>query len=267
MGANNSKVLAMIAFEADAVFLTPERPSVSFGRAAECIVRFGHQPTADVSVPRVAGTIRMVDERVGVDNLSDKVAFDVKTPDGPLETVRPGTLLAPPSDRFEISYQGSQDDPYLILVHRQTEPRWIGGRRRPPARAGQAGAGSTGPSPGMVASGSSGLFDPSGPSAGTVEEPETRVEPDLTDRQWEMLGAYTDPLRQGRTAPATHKEVAAKLHWSYATMRVECNAIWAAFKIAGVPMREFRDKRDAVIDAAVRHHLVPPGSSPLPDSP
>jgi hypothetical protein len=235
MGSKSSKVLAMIAFEADAVFLTPERPSVSFGRAAECIVRFGHQPTADVSVPRVAGAVRMVDERVGVDNLSDKVAFDVKTPEGPLETVRPGTLLAPASDRFEISYQGSQDDPYRILVHRQAEPRWVDGRRQLAGRA------------------------------GLVEEPETRVEPDLTDRQWRMLGAYTEPLRHGRTAPATHKEVAGKLHWSYATMRVECNAIWAAFKIAGVPMREFRDKRDAVIDAAVRHHLVPP-LSPAPDS-
>jgi len=235
MGSESSKVLAMIAFEADAAFLTPEHPSVSFGRAAECIVRFGHQPTADLSVPRVAGAIRMVDERVGVDNLSDKVAFDIKTPDGPLETVRPGTLLAPATDRFEISYQGSQDDAYRILVHRQAEPRWVDVRRR---RAGPAGL---------------------------VEEPETRVEPDLTDRQWEMLGAYTDPLRQGRNAPATHKDVASKLHWSYATMRVECNAIWAAFKIAGVPMREFRDRRDAVIDAAVRHHLARPGS-PTPHS-
>src|SRR6266511_3908998 len=119
MKVSNDTVHATSAFEADTVFLIPRQMSVLFGRATECVVRFGHQPTADLSVPRIAGVIRVIDERVAVDNLSNKVAFDVKTPDGPLETVRPGALLAPAANRFEIIYRGSSSD-YLILVHRQS---------------------------------------------------------------------------------------------------------------------------------------------------
>lgn len=35
-------------------------------------------------------------------------------------------------------------------------------------------------------------------------------------------------------------------------MRFECNNIWAAFFVAGVPMR---DRRDAITDAWARHRL------------
>lgn len=230
MGAVDGRVLATVAFEEGTAFLTGERPSVSFGRASECVVRFGHQPTIDASIPRVAGAIRMIGTRAGADNLSEKLAFDLKTPGGPLETVRPGALLAPASDRFEIIYRGSREEPYRVLVHCQAQPRRI------------------------VES----IHVPEG-----TDEP-TRFEPDLTERQSLMLVAYTDPLREGQTAPATHKQVASRLNWSYATMRVECNAIWGAFKVAGVPMRHFRDKRDAVIDAVIRHdlRLPEPGTPP-----
>lgn len=224
----SGEVLAAIAFEADTVFLTTEIPAVRFGRSAECAVRFAHQPVADPSVPRVAGAIRMVDGRLAVENLSDKVAFDVKTPDGPLETVRPGALLSPADDRFEIVYRGT--DVHVIMVRGEAVPRPLG----PPV---VAGPGSDG------------------------DQPPTRLDPDLTPRQWQVLDAYTEPLRRGRTAPATHKEVADRLHWAYATVRTECNAIWAAFRLAGVSMREFRDKRDAVVDAAVRHRLRPPAGA------
>lgn len=99
-------MLATVAWEAGAAFVTAARPRVRFGRSAQCEVRFGHQPLADLSVPRMAGAVVAVDGRVGVDNLSDKVAFDVKTADGPLETVRPGGLVAPAGDRFEIVFVG-----------------------------------------------------------------------------------------------------------------------------------------------------------------
>jgi hypothetical protein len=46
--------------------------------------------------------------RTGVENLSDRVASDVKTPDGPLETVRPGSLLSPAADRFQIHVVGTR---------------------------------------------------------------------------------------------------------------------------------------------------------------
>ncbi|HEX6423237.1 MAG TPA: hypothetical protein VFZ79_07135 [Acidimicrobiales bacterium] len=219
-------VLATVAWEAGAAFVTAARPRLRFGRSTQCELRFGHQPLADLSVPRVAGAVVAVDGRVGVDNLSDKVAFDVKTADGPLETVRPGGLVAPAGDRFEIVFVGSLDT-HVIAVHRQTEPRRLG-------------------------------IEPPVPD----DEPPTMLEPQLTARQWQILEAYTEPLRSGATTPATHAQVAARVHWGYSLVRRECHAIWAAFRMAGVPVRAFPDRRDAVVDAAIRHRLRAPGDLP-----
>jgi hypothetical protein len=219
--AEGGDAIATIAFDGGTVFLTTEHSAIRFGRSAECPVRFAHQPVADLGVPRVAGVIRVIGHRVAVENLSQKVAFDVKTPDAPVEVVRPDMLVAPPGEWFEIRYGGSRDV-YVIHVHRHPVPAPLPDRH-----------------PGQV-----------------DDEVPTRVDPDLTSRQWQMLAAYTEPLRRGGTSPATHREVAERLHWSHATIRVECHAIWGAFKVAGVPMRQFRDKRDAVIDAAVRHRLA-----------
>ena len=71
-----------------------------------------------------------LDGRLAVDNLRDKVAFDVKTADGRLETVRPGSLLAP-GDRVEIVFGGA-DEAHVIVVHRQPgQPRRGAGPCRP----------------------------------------------------------------------------------------------------------------------------------------
>jgi hypothetical protein len=156
--------------------------------------------------------------RVGVENLSAQVAFDIKAPDGPLEAVRPGALYAPPEDRFEIRVAGSLAT-YTVLVHipaRQT------------------------------------MLRPRRPAAATIG-PSTRFEVELTGRQWQILAAYGDPLRAGRTVPATHAEVADRVGWSMATVRVECSEIWSSFALAGIPMRDFPDKRDAIVDATLRH--------------
>lgn len=223
--SDDDEVLATLAWEGGAAFVTSRRPRLLFGRAARCDVRFGHQPLADRAVPRIAGAVVALDGRVGVDNLSDKVAFDVKTADGPLETVRPGALAAPAGDRFEILFAGSLAT-HVVAVHRQAEPRR--------------------------------LVTPE-PVAG--DDPPTALEPQLTARQWQVLEAYTAPLRAGATTPATHAQVASQVHWGYSLVRVECHAIWAAFRVAGVPMRAFPDRRDAVVDAAVRHRLRPPGGA------
>jgi hypothetical protein len=215
-------VLATIAWEDGVAFLTVDRPRRVFGRSSQCEVRVAHQPLVDPSVPRVAGAILALDGRVAVDNLSDRVAFDVKPQDGPLETVRPGTLVAPPDERFEIQLGGVRGT-HVIAVHRE-----------------HAGT------------------DLPRPAAVTTEEPPTTADPVLTDRQWQILEAYTAPLRAGATTPATHAEVAATVHWGYSLVRVECHAIWAALRLAGVPLRPFPDTRDAVVDAAVRHRLRRP---------
>lgn len=219
-----ASVLATIAWEDGVEFLTAARPRLVFGRSSHCDVRIAHQPLADASVPRAAGAVLALDGRVAVDNLSDKVAFDVKPQGGPLETVRPGTLVAPPDERFEIVLGGARG-PHVIAVHRES-------------------AGTSLPRPVAVAG----------------EEPPTTADPVLTDRQWQILEAYTAPLRAGATTPATHAEVAATVHWGYSLVRVECHAIWAALRLAGVPLRPFPDTRDAVVDAAVRHRLRRPGT-------
>jgi hypothetical protein len=228
---DDGDVRAIVAYEHDTVFLTGERTALRFGRAAECAVRIAHQPLVDVTVPRVAGEIRLLDDLVAVRNLSEKVAFDLKAPDAPLEVVRPGVLLAPPHPRFEIVCTGKTVD-HRIQVQRQAVPTPL-------------------PQPVPVP---------------LDDQPPTRIDPELTPRQWQVLAAYTEPLRRGGTSAATHREVAAQLSWSHALVRLECNAIWGLFRLAGVPMRDFRDKRDAVVDAAARHRLFPPGPT-TPDSP
>jgi hypothetical protein len=85
----------------------------------------------------------------------------------------------------------------------------------------------------------------------------TGLQPDLTSRQWQILDTYIAPMRLGRPVPGTHNEVADRLGWSMGTVRAECAGIWNQFVLAGVPMRDYPDKRDAVVDAAVRHRLLP----------
>ena len=121
--------------------------------------------------------------------------------------------------RFEIVVGGT-DGTHVIAVHRQAEVQRL--VEPTPESAGPASAG----------------------------EPPTMAEPALTPRQWQVLEAYTAPLRAGTTTPATHAQVAEAVHWGYSLVRLECHAIWAAFRLAGVPMRPFPDTRDAVVDAA-----------------
>lgn len=218
-------VVASVSHETGVSFLTSEHPALRFGRSSTCEVRFGHQPLFDQVVPRVAGHLVDVGRgRIGVENLSDRVAFDVKTPDGPLEAVRPGALLSPTGLRFQIHVIG-QRQRHVLQVHLCDAPVAVDlGRRK-----------------------------------GVGTEAATCIDPELTERQWDILDLYALPLRAGGTVPSTHGEVAHQLHWSLSLVRVECHEIWSEFVLAGVPMRDFPDKRDAIVDAAVRHQLSRPG--------
>jgi hypothetical protein len=216
-------VYASVSYELGSVFLTTLRPVVSFGRLAECGVRFGHQPVVDPGVPRVAGQLLVVGAgRVAVENVGERLAFDVVCEDSPLEAVRPGALFSPPGDRFEIQLTGRQQQ-YVIAVTVLSAPVRVS--VRPP------------------------VSDPS--------EPVTSLDPNLTTRQWRILEAYTAPLRAGHPVSATHNQVADLLGWSMGLIRLECSEIWNQFVLAGVPMRDFPDKRDAVVDGAIRHRLLP----------
>jgi hypothetical protein len=155
--------------------------------------------------------------RVAVENLAERLAFDVLAAGSPPDAVRPGSIFSPASSRFEVRFIGSVTT-YSIMVDAQPSP----GRPLPP-------------------------------------EPPAAVDPALTMRQWQVMAEYIRPILAGRPVPATHAAVAGALGWSMALIRVECSEIWQHFVVAGVPMRDFPDKRDAIVDAVIRHHLLPEG--------
>jgi hypothetical protein len=223
MGGDEGLVYASVSWELGSSFITSLHPAAPFGRGQDNVVRFGHQPVLDAGVPRRAGQLLLVgDGRIAVENLSDRLAFDIVYEGAPLEAVRPGVLYSPPSDHFEICVSGSTQS-YSVRVHALRSPVRL--RMR---------------------------------SVGGDDGPITRLDPELTMRQWEILDAYTAPLRAGRPVAATHAQVAEELSWSMSLIRLESSEIWNEFVIAGIPMRDFPDKRDAIVDAAVRHRLLPP---------
>ena len=214
--------VAQVVYEDGVVVLDDEHDEIYFGRSEDCHVRFGHLPVVDQHVAGIAGRVFLCDGRLAVENLSVQIAFDIKEADEPLETVRPGAIVSPPGSAFELHYTGS--------THRHVV-RVRGLAARTPARSAPAGR---------------------------SVDPTPLLAPGLTDRQWAVLDAYAAPRRAGATVPATHTQVADRLGWSMSLIRLECDAIWRAFLAAGVPMREFPDKRDAIVDAAVRHRLRTP---------
>src|SRR5690606_6128117 len=76
----------------------------------------------------------------------------------------------------------------------------------------------------------------------------------LTKRQRAILDAYVAPMANGRP-PATHQQVAEVIGCCRQTVRLECANIVDAFYAAGVPMRDWRDARDAITDAWARHRF------------
>lgn len=211
-----------IVHEYGVVVLGPDLSTISFGRGHDCEVRFGHQPLADRHIPRRAGTLVLQsDMRLAVENCSDQIAFDLKESGAPLLTVAPCTVVSPATSEFEIRYGGSH----------QLHTIRVAGAQAPIHSA---------------------PIRPLDTSDATIP-----LQPALTDRQWGVLDAYAEPMRSGALVPATHAEVAAKLGWSMSLVRLECSAIWWVFLAAGVPMRDYPDKRDAITDAATRHRLWP----------
>jgi hypothetical protein len=212
-------IIAIVTHADGATFVTPDHPEISFGRGSGCEIRFGHDPV-DRAVSRSAGRVVWLGAdlgRVAIENLSTQIGFDIKTPEGPLEAIRPRGLVAPPEDQFEIRYAGTM---YAHVIRVQPT--------RPVSREGNGTSG---------------------------DEQTVPLDVLLTERQWAVLDQYAAPIREGGTVPSTHNEVAKALGWSSSLVRLEANAVWGAFVAAGVPMRDYPDKRDAIVDAALRHNI------------
>jgi hypothetical protein len=195
-----------------------DTPELRFGRHADCAIRVGHAPLMDGLVPRIWGRLVLFDERVAVENLDENYAFDVAVKDGPRTSVRPFELFSPSGRAFEVVLAGNTA--YRLRV------ATVG----TPVR------------PALI------------PVGGDIE-PLTVLPPQLDSDERAVLDGYLAPLKAGRPVHATHAEVAASLGRSKTWVRNKASEIYDKFFLAPVPMRDWPDPVDAIVDAAWRHGL------------
>ena len=194
---------------------------VTFGRGAEADVRIGAVPIYDGVVPRAAGRIFAVAGRVVVENLDDQLAFDLRLPARPIISLSPGDWHSPRETNFDIVVTGTVTFYELAVA---VNASGITPRRFP--------------------------FDASADEL----DPPTGAIPTLTERHRRIMDAYIEPLRAGGLV-ASHQQVADRLGISRSLVRVECERIWSALFLAGVPMRDLGDARDEIVDAWSRHRI------------
>jgi hypothetical protein len=199
----------------------PADGQVVFGRGSDAHVRIGAAPIYDDIVPRQAGRLFSLHDRVLVENLDDALAFDLRVDGRALISVPPGDVHSPRDSTFDIVVTGGVTT-YELAVRVNVE----------------------GVRPRHVA-----------PDASPDElDPPTGAVPSLTDRQRQILDAYVRPLRSGGLV-SSHQQVAEQLNVSRSLVRVECERIWSALFLAGVPMRNLGDARDEIVDAWTRHRI------------
>jgi len=212
------EVLAAVSSEHGTALVTFD-DEVVFGRDPRAQIRIGVLPVYDDVVPRLAGRVFAVHDRVVVENLHDTLAFDLRVDNRPLLTVPPGDWHSPRERTYELLVTGGVTT-YVLAVTVNVDR----------TRTQRLAAG-----------------DPD-------SDPPTGAVPVLTARQRKILDAYVAPLAEGATT-ATHAQVAERLGISRSTVRVECERIWSALFLAGVPMRDLGDARDEIVDAWGRHRF------------
>lgn len=220
MAGTGQPMAATLSSEFGTIAL-PADGQVLFGRGADADIRIGAAPVYDDVVPRRAGRLFALDGRVAVENIDDTLAFDLRVEGRPLIPVPPGDLHSPRDRTFDIVVTGGVTT-YELAIRVNVEgvqPRHL------PADTSEADL-----------------------------DPPTGAVPTLTDRQRAILDAYVHPLRDGGLV-ASHQNVADELNVSRSLVRVECERIWSALFLAGVPMRDLGDARDEIVDAWSRHRI------------
>jgi hypothetical protein len=210
-------VCGVVAFD-DAHCMLEAGREITFGRAPGNDVRLGHAPLLDSLVPRYAGVVFECRGQLLVKNLDDQLAFDLRSEGRGPVPVTPGMVAGPPEREFDIVVHGTVR--YTIAV----------------TNLGRAAVRTYTPDD---------VVD---------EQPPTGARVELTDRQRQILNAYVTPVLHGGS-PASHSQVASALNLSRALVRLECNRIWSKMLLAGVPMRDFTDARDQIVDAWLRHRF------------
>ena len=193
---------------------------VAFGRGAECAVRFAYAPVVDRGVPRVAGSLAVVNGRVFVESTGTLGgrALTIRTDVGVTRHLPVGDGVSPRERHFEI------------VVHGESGPWKIGVAARPRSVSVSA--------------------------LSSADPPTRHHELVLTPVQRRVLEAYSEPVRRGRLEPATHRQVATALSYHPNTVREVLYEIWARMFAEQIPMPDADDKRVAVVEAARLHGLV-----------
>ncbi len=193
----------------------------TFGRGGDADLRVGAAPIYDEVVPRIAGRVVAMGDRVFVENLDDSLALDLRVEGRPLMSLSPGHMHSPIDPVFDILITGSITTYELaVRVNRdRISPRWVRIDATPDEL-----------------------------------DPPTGATPELSPRQRSILDAYVRPLQAGGTS-ASHQQVAEELGISRSLVRVECEKIWSALFLAGVPMRDLGNARDEIVDAWSRHRI------------
>jgi hypothetical protein len=192
---------------------------VMFGRGADCGVRFGYAPLADVGLPRVAGRLVVAAERVFVESVDTvgRRSLEITVDGRPPVLLGVGDGFAPAESLFKVMVHGEQRAwPLSVAVRR----------------------------------------DPVSPVRSAWGPPTRGFELSLTAMQRRVVAAYMEPLRQGRSEPATHREVAAALSYHPNSAREALYEVWARLFAAGIPMPDVSEKRVAVVEAVRLHRLL-----------
>jgi len=197
-----------------------EGDSVSFGRSADCQVRFGYAPIPDDGVPRVAGRLLAAGQRVFVESTAQPGhrALELRGANGTSAQIPHGEGFSPRESQFEILVRGGTAVWKLGVTVRVPLDRSDGDR--------------------------------------SCDPPTNRFDLGLTDLQQAVLDAYCEPLTRGRVEPATHRDVASALNYHPNTVREILYEIWALMFAQQVPMPDVADKRVAVVEAARVHGLL-----------
>lgn|GEM_PF-1896327 len=186
-------------------------------------IRIGNWPKpADLSVPRTAGYLIAVNQRIIVDcaePIADRQIVPVPLlieQAGESDYLMPvGTAFAPAVRRFAVYLQSLKGSLFSIEI--AVRPR------------------SFVPLP--------------------LGEPSIRQVITLTEEEREVVRRYREPISDGEQAPASHTQVAAALEAHRNTAANRITAVWDKLWDSGVPMHQSTDKATAVIRTLAAHGI------------
>lgn len=195
-----------------------EGDEATFGRGADCRVRFGFAPTIDTSLARLAGSFYVRHGRVSVEcGERNRFGFELLAPGRPPQTIAVGSSIGPAEPQFSVIVP-TPDRRWRLEVF--TRPR-------------------------------------TAPTVTATADVHTRaLELAMTATEQRIVEAYLAPMRQGSLAPESHSRAADAVNYSESYTRKVIYDIYGRMFAAGVPLISVDDKVQAVTHAMLHHCLV-----------